>query len=194
VGFACKDKEACLGKEGLIKCTIVPPEILYHPVLPFRSNQKLMFSLCRTCVLTSNTEQCCHKIVEERALTGTWVVDEVRLAVQKRYRILEIHELYEYKVTRYDCETRVGGLFAGYIDTFMKMKAVASGYPTWVRTPADEVRYIESFWKREGIRLDRETINPNAAKRGLAKLCLNSMCGKLTERNDRTRPMSCTDF
>jgi len=26
VGDACKDKEACLHTEGLIKCTIVPPE------------------------------------------------------------------------------------------------------------------------------------------------------------------------
>ena len=39
----------------------------------------------------------------------------------------------------------------------------------------------------EGIRLDREAINPNTAKRGLEKLCLNSMCGKLTEKNDRIR-------
>jgi len=44
-----------------------------------------------------------------------------------------------------------------------------------------------SFWKSEGIRLNREAIKPNAAKRGLAKLCLNSMWGKLTERNDTTR-------
>ena len=151
MGDVCKDKEACLGKEGLIKCTIVPPERLYHQVLPFRANQKLMFGLCRTCVLTSNTGECHHKIDEERALTGTWVIDEVRLAVQKGYRILEIHEVYEYKVTSYDPETREGGLFAGYIDTFLKLKAEASGYPAWVRTPADEERYIESFWKSEGI-------------------------------------------
>jgi hypothetical protein len=37
LGDDCKDKEACLGKEGLIKCTIVPPERLYHPLLPFRA-------------------------------------------------------------------------------------------------------------------------------------------------------------
>ena len=42
------------------------------------------------------------------------------------------------------------------------------------------------FWQSEGIRLDRECMKCNAAKRGLAKLCLNSMWGKLTERNDRT--------
>jgi hypothetical protein len=99
----------------------------------------------------------------------------VRLAVQKGYRVLEIHEVYEYKVTRYDPETQEGGLFVGYIDTFLKLKAEACGYPAWVRTPADEERYIESFWKSEGIRLDRKAIKLNAAKRGLSKLCLNSM-------------------
>jgi hypothetical protein len=49
VGDACKDKEACLHKEGLIKCTIVPPERLYHPVLPLRANQNLMLSLPDMC-------------------------------------------------------------------------------------------------------------------------------------------------
>jgi hypothetical protein len=61
VGDACKDKEACLRVEGLIKCNIVQPERLYHFVLPFRPKQKHIFSLCRTCVVTSNTEQCFHK-------------------------------------------------------------------------------------------------------------------------------------
>jgi hypothetical protein len=52
----------------------------------------------------------------------------VRLALQKLYRILEVYELYEHKVIRHDPETREGGLFAGYIDTFLKLKAEASGY------------------------------------------------------------------
>jgi len=40
----------------------------------------------------------------------------VRLAVQKGYRILEIQELYEYNVTKYDPESREGGLFAGFFE------------------------------------------------------------------------------
>jgi hypothetical protein len=113
--------------------------------------------------------------------------------VQKGYRILEIYELYEYNVTRYDPETREGGLFAGYIDNFMKLKAEAIGYSAWVRTPAEKEQYIESFWNSEWGHLDREAIKPNAAKRGLAKQCLNSMWGKLTERNDRTRTKIITE-
>ena len=50
---------------------------------------------------------------------------------------MEIHELYENNVTRYEPETREGCLFAGYIDTFLKLKAKASGYPAWVRSPAE---------------------------------------------------------
>jgi hypothetical protein len=50
VGDTCKDVEACLKMEGLMKCTIVPPKRLYHPVLPFRYNKKLLFCLCGTCV------------------------------------------------------------------------------------------------------------------------------------------------
>ena len=36
VGDTCADIEACLKMEGLMKCKIVPPQNLYHPVLPYR--------------------------------------------------------------------------------------------------------------------------------------------------------------
>jgi len=45
VGDACADIEAFLKMEGLIKCKIVPPKDLYHPVLPFRCDKKLLFCL-----------------------------------------------------------------------------------------------------------------------------------------------------
>jgi hypothetical protein len=67
-------------------------------------------------------------------------MDEVRLAVQKGYQVIEVYQMYEYKVTQYNPQTGRGGLFAEYIDTFLKLKAQASGYPTWVRTPEDEDR------------------------------------------------------
>ena len=43
-----------------------------------------------------------HRSDAERCLEGTWVIDEVRLAVDKGYKILEILEDYEYQVTCYD--------------------------------------------------------------------------------------------
>ena len=62
-----------------------------------------------------------------------------------------------------------------YINNFLKLKAEASGYPGWVRSPADEDLYTVAFLKNEGIRLGWEYIKYNAAKPGLAKLCLISM-------------------
>ncbi|KAG8231307.1 hypothetical protein J437_LFUL006963 [Ladona fulva] len=35
--------------EGLIKCIVLPPSSIYHPVLPVRANGKLLFPLCRSC-------------------------------------------------------------------------------------------------------------------------------------------------
>jgi len=98
-----------------------------------------------------------------RCLEGTCVIDEVRLAVDKGYTILEILEVYEYQVTRYDPETGNGGLFAEYIDTFLKLKQEASGYPSWVRTENDKVRYMDQFHQDEDIRLDIDSISYNAA-------------------------------
>jgi hypothetical protein len=120
-------------------------------------------------------------------------LDEIRLAVQKGYRLVKVYEVYEYQVTRYDPQTREGGLFAQYIDTFLKLKAEASGFPDWVQNADDEDRYVRDFNTSEGVALDKEAIRPNPAKRGLAKLCLNSMWGKLTERNNRTKTKLITD-
>jgi len=52
---------------------------------------------------------------------------------------------------------------------------------------------VESFWKSEAIQLEKGAIRYNAAKRGLAKICLNSMWGILTHRNDRTKTKSTTE-
>jgi hypothetical protein len=100
--------------------------------------------------------------------------------------VVEVYEVYEYKVTQYDHATGQGGLFVEYINTFLKLKAEASGYPSWVRNSEYEDSYINAFMASEGIRLDRNIIRPNAAKRALAKLCLNSMWSKITESNHRT--------
>jgi hypothetical protein len=126
-------------------------------------------------------------------LVGTWVADEVRLAVEKGYRVIEVHEVYEYEITQYDPTTGEGGIFAQYIDTFLKLKAEASGFPDWVRCPEDEDRYICNFHTSEGLELNKTAIHPNPAKRALAKLCLNSLWGKLTERNNRTKSKMITD-
>jgi len=97
-------------------------------------------------------------------------MDEVRLAVEKGYRVFQIYEFYENQVNKYSPETGEGGHFVEYINTFLELKAKASGYPFWVQSPEEEDRYMESFRHSEGIRLDKEANRYNVAKRDLAKL------------------------
>ena len=68
-----------------------------------------------------------HETVAESTLTGTWVLDEIRLAVKKGYKLVEVHEVYENQVTQYNPQTGNGGFFVQYIDTFLKLKAEDSG-------------------------------------------------------------------
>jgi len=72
--------------------------------------------------------------------------------------------VYEYTVTQYDKQTGQGGLFVEYVDTYLRLKMEANGYPDWVRTPQVEDRYNYNFNASEAIRLDKEAIRPNAAK------------------------------
>jgi len=113
--------------------------------------------------------------------------------VQKGYEVIEIFEDYEYAVTQYEPQTGQGGLFVEYVDTFLKLNTEASGYPDWVRTPEDEDHCISNLHASEGIRLDKDATRPNATKRGLSKLYLNSMWGKLTERNNRKKSKMISD-
>ena len=76
--------------------------------------------------------ECLHESTEQRSLTSKGVLDEVLLTIQKVYQVLDIMEVYENEVTMNDPHTHEGGLFADYINTFLKMKAEDSGYPHWV--------------------------------------------------------------
>jgi len=81
-----------------------------------------MFCLFRSCDIECNTDdECARETVAERTLTGTWVIDDVRMAFQMGYEIVEIIEVYEYAATQYDPKTGEGGLFVVYLDTFLKL-------------------------------------------------------------------------
>ena len=181
----CGEVQAMLAKQGLVRCMVLPPRDLYHPVLPYRWKGRPLFCLCRTCVESSSQRRSSHETASESALTASWFVDEVWVAVQHGYTVLKIHEFYEYEVTRYDPKTGEGGHFLQYIDTFLKLKAEASGYPGWVQGLEDEDWYVQLFRDSEGIELDKNMMQKNAAKRWLAKLCLNSFWRKLTESSNR---------
>jgi hypothetical protein len=131
-----------------------------------------------------NLGDCKHSDAE-RCITGTWVIDEVCKAVNKGYSVVEVLEFWEYEVTR--LENGQGGLFAGYVDMFLKLKQEASGYPSWVQSEDQKDAYIEDYRRAEGITLDKASISKNSGLRTLAKLKLNSMWGKWAQNQNKTQ-------
>ncbi|XP_054718605.1 uncharacterized protein LOC129233999 [Uloborus diversus] len=155
---------------GIVKCRVVAPRELYLPVLPFRTQGKLMFPLCKTCAETLQQSPCTHT-EDERALVGTWVTEEVKLAVRKGYRVTHIYEVYDFK-------KKSDSLFRSYIDLFLKIKQESSGWPAECVTDADKENYISQYRQREGISLDAASIEKNPGRRQVAKLALNSFWGR----------------
>ena len=74
------------------------------------------------------------------------------------------------------------GLFGQYVNLFLKVKTESSGWPSGVETEEQKDAYIQAYYEREGIRLDKEKIVYNAALRGIAKLLLNNQFGKYIQR------------
>jgi hypothetical protein len=103
------------------------------------------------------------------------------------YALVEVFEFWEYKVTYLDKDTGSGGLFAGYVDMFLKPKQESFGYPAWVQTEDDKDKYIEEYRRAEGIVLDKASIFKNAGQRTLTKLKLNSMWGKFAQNSNKTQ-------
>jgi len=175
------------GYEGLIKCSVLPPEQLFHPVLPVRINKKLMFPLCRTCANESSTtvkvRQCEHT-AEQRTLHGTWVSDELKKAIEMGYTIIHTQEVWHFENTSQMSPENGHGLFSEYVNHFVKMKTEASGYPAEVNTEEEKDEYIRMYFEREGVRLDKQNIESNPGLRSIAKLALNSFWGKFAQRNN----------
>ena len=72
--------------KGLIKCGVVPPRGLLHPVLPARIRGKLLFPLCSRCAEFAASDKCQH-LDEERAMWGTWTHVELYKAVDMGYKV-----------------------------------------------------------------------------------------------------------
>ncbi len=161
---------------GLIKATVLPPQDLKIPVLPYKSKGKLLFPLCRTCADDLNTQIPCHHDEDQRNFEGTWCTTELVKARELGYRVIA-HEVWHFKERSTD-------LFSGYINTFLKLKQEASGWPEDCETEEEMKTYVEDFEKHENIALNPQNIRKNPGLRALSKLCLNSLWGKFAQRQN----------
>ena len=55
-------------------------------------------------------------------------MDEVRKAVEMGYSVIDVFEFWDYEVTCFHKDTNTGGLYAEYVNMFLKLKQESSGY------------------------------------------------------------------
>ncbi|KAL4101205.1 hypothetical protein QTP88_021225 [Uroleucon formosanum] len=163
---------------GLIKCKILPPRNLYHPVLPVKikmeKSEKLLFPLCYQ-------KPSCNHSKNEKQFTETWTTDEVNKALEKGYIITKIYEVWHF-------EEKSTDLFKDYVDNFMKIKLESSKHNN-----SSDKEYIKSIFDKMGILLDKYKICDNPGRRAVAKLCLNSLWGKFGQRQKIKKTEFVTD-
>jgi len=151
-----------------------------------------MFPLCQTCVEEQLAKPwydrscvCPHNSTE-RVMTGTWCTPELEKAVEKGYKILRIHEVWNFPEGQ-----RKEGLFAPYVNTWLKYKTEASGWPANCDTDEKKAAYVQEYKDHEGVEL--EEIDKNPGKKQVAKLMLNSFWGKFGENEHRPQTITIQD-
>jgi hypothetical protein len=87
---------------------------------------------------------------------------ELEKALEKGYQIVQIHEVWHFPEPSDD-------LFKDYINTFLKIKQEASGYPKDCVTEEQKQHYVDEYLEKSGIHLDPTRSNTIL---GYA-LCLN---------------------
>jgi hypothetical protein len=177
---------------GIIYCKVLPPTNLYIPVLPKRYggkngvDSKLLFTLCNACAeMNPRQTSVCNHSDEERSLVGTWVTEEMRLAVSKGYIITQIYSIYHF-------EESSTTLFADYIKTFYKLKLLSSGKPKWCDTEEKLKMYVNSVKETDGVDLASCQFEDNPGLRNTAKLMINSLWGKFGTRRLLTTTKFCS--
>ena len=166
---------------GFVKCSIIPPRYLYHPVLPVRHGDKVLFPLCMSCAKNNLKSWHCPHNDEERELVGTWCTPEVEKAVEMGYRVRHVYEVWNFP-------QRSTTLFRKYIDAWLRIKQEADGWPKNIGEDEEKRRqYIQDYLNREAVQLRPEYIEKNPGLRSLAKLMLNSFWGKFGQQTNKTQ-------
>ena len=164
---------------SVIKCKVVPPKGLYHPVLPQRikvdSYEKLVFILCKACIETRDQNKCKHSD-NKRSFIGTWTTDEINKALEKGYKVIRTYEVWHFDKSTDD-------LFKGYIRRFTEIKLESSKYD--FKTKEEEANFKLKI--KESLDIDIGKFEFNAGLRSISKLCLNSLWGKFGQRSNMSQ-------
>ena len=96
----------------------------------------------------------------------TWCTPEIQKAKRIGYELKTVHEVWHFDKSK-------EGLFAEYVNTWLKIKTEASGMVIRYKA-AWPSSFIKQFEAKEGIPLEYAKIKKNPGLKATAKLMLNS--------------------
>ena len=109
----------------------------------------------------------------------------MEVALNMGYIIEEVYEVLHWPdSSEHDKSIPDSGLFTRYVNTFLKLKQQASGFPSHITTDEEKDEYIRMYIDNEGILLDKELIQKNPGIRSISKLALNSFYGKFGQKTN----------
>lgn len=138
-----------IGSSGLIKCSVLAPSRIRRPVLPVRINGQLIRGSCSKCMPTFPST--CSHTDKERTITGTWVIEEVNLAVEVCYR----NDIRTVGVQ--DGKVRPSHEDGWYFYRVYELvhKNARRGWSRPDMSDEDKDRYLENVFVKEGVMLDK---------------------------------------
>lgn len=147
---------------GIVRCRIRPNTSDRIGLLPQKSNDRLMFT------------------VEPQV--GCWTHDELYLAMDNGYVVEQVYETHEFAE-----EDMSVTLFRSYVEFFLRMKIEAEGWPKENMTSEEQEEYCNEWYVNNGnmARPRPRYIRKNPGLRYIAKICLNSLWGKLCQNDAR---------
>ena len=155
---------------GIARVDVLAPSDLEIPVLYIKIKGKLVFPLCTKCAKRADhSKECKHKD-KQRKLSGSYASVELKLALRKGYRIVEVFEVWYFQ--------RDSTVFMEYQKRFLRDKIEASGVPPEYENNVQA--YIDLIKETDGIELREDKLKYSKAIRNLSKLGCNSLWGKFS--------------
>uniref|UniRef100_A0A914M466 DNA-directed DNA polymerase n=1 Tax=Meloidogyne incognita TaxID=6306 RepID=A0A914M466_MELIC len=177
---------------AILKVFVIPPRKIDVPILPVKSNDRLLFPLCLACAKNNpegsvQEDYSCHHTDQQRDWVSTCTSIELNMALDEGYRVTKLFRVLEY--TSSD-----NTLFRSYIAEFMAQKIHSSGFDDSIKNNFEaEEQFIRECAENFDIIIDRNKMIPNKGKRTQAKLCLNNLWGRFSLRNFGLSQCTITD-
>lgn len=169
---------------GTMFVTILPPNTLFFPYLLYRlKNGTTVNSLCAACAELSQISNCNHT-EKERAFSATYFISEINFAISLGYKVLAIHECHYY--------SKVDFILRDFVKKLNCLKIQNSDCLQNLSN-ADQEKYCEflnsTMDLKEPFNLTPQNVCNNPSAKMLYKLIANSLFGKLSQKQDKTKTM-----